>query len=65
MLSELSQKKKDKYQMISHMWNLKSDTNEPNYRTDRLTDMEKRLVVAEGEGVVNNLFEILKMIKSK
>ena len=65
MLSELSQKKKDKYHMISHMWNLKSDTNEPIYRTDRLTDMEKRLVVAEGEGVVNNLFENLKMIKSK
>ena len=28
MLSETSQKKKDKFYMISLMWNLKYDTNE-------------------------------------
>ena len=27
ILSELSQKEKDKYRMISHMWNLKYKTN--------------------------------------
>ena len=32
------------------MWNLKYGTNEPVYKTDRLTDMENRLVVAKGEG---------------
>ena len=36
--------------MISHMYNLKYDTNEPTYETDRITDIENRLVVAKGEG---------------
>ena len=30
--SKVSQK--DKYHMISHMWNLKYDTNEPIYETE-------------------------------
>ena len=34
ILSEVSQKEKDKYHMISHMWNLKYDTNEPIYKTE-------------------------------
>ena len=29
ILSEISQKEKDKYHMISYMWNLSYDTNEP------------------------------------
>ena len=29
ILSEVSQKEKDKYHMISHIWNLVYDTNEP------------------------------------
>ena len=33
-LSEVSQKEKNKYHMISHMWNLKYDTNEPIYKTE-------------------------------
>ena len=36
--------------MISLIWNLKYGTNEPTYRTDTDSDMEKRLVVAKGEG---------------
>ena len=32
ILSEVSQKYK--YHMISHMWNLKYDTNEPIYETE-------------------------------
>ena len=34
LLSEGSQKEKDKYHMIAHMWNLKFDTNEPVYKTE-------------------------------
>ena len=30
------------------MWNLKYGKNEPIYKTDRLTDIENRLVVAGG-----------------
>ena len=51
ILSEVSQKEKDKYH-ITYMWNLKYDTNEHIYETDRLTDIENRLVVAKGEGVL-------------
>ena len=31
-----------------YVWNLKYGANEPVYKTDRLTDIEKRLVVATG-----------------
>ena len=31
------------------MWNLKNDTNELIYETERLTDIEIRPVVAKGE----------------
>ena len=34
ILSEVSQKEKDKYHMISHMWNLKYGTNEPIYKPE-------------------------------
>ena len=35
ILSEVSQKEKDRYHMISLiMWNLKYDTNEPIYKTE-------------------------------
>ena len=33
-VSEVSQIEKDKYHMISHMWNLKFGTNEPIYETE-------------------------------
>ena len=36
---------------ITYMWNLKYDTNEPIYKTERLTDVENSLVVAKGEGM--------------
>ena len=53
ILSEVSQTEKDKYHVISHMWDLKYGTNEPVYRTETDSDMENRTVVAkpEGEGV--------------
>ena len=31
---KLSQKEKDKYHDIIHMWNLKHDINEPIYKTE-------------------------------
>ena len=31
--SEASQKEEDKYHMISHMWNIKCDRNQPIYET--------------------------------
>ena len=34
VLSEVSHIEKDKYNMISHMWNLKYDTNELIYETE-------------------------------
>ena len=34
ILSEVNQKEKDKYHIISHMWNLKYDTNESIYETE-------------------------------
>ena len=50
ILSEVSQKEKDKYHVISHMWNLKHDTDKLIYETETLTDIENRLVGATGEG---------------
>ena len=35
ILSEISQKEKNKYHMMSHMWNLKYDAYEPVYKTER------------------------------
>ena len=34
ILSEVSQKEKDKYRMISHTWNLIQGTNEPFHRLE-------------------------------
>ena len=34
ILSEVSQKEKDKYHDITYMWNLKYDTNEPIFKTE-------------------------------
>ena len=34
MLSEVSQKEKDKYHGITYMWDLKYGTNEPVYKTE-------------------------------
>ena len=41
ILSEVSQKEKDKYHMMSHIWNLKYDPNEPIYETNRITDLRE------------------------
>ena len=34
ILSEAGQKEKDKYYIVSYMWNLKCGTNEPIYKTE-------------------------------
>ena len=34
ILSEVSQKEKDRYHEITYMWNLKHDTNEPIFRIE-------------------------------
>ena len=48
--NEVSQKEKDKYHVITHIWNLIYNTM--NLSTEKkLMDLENRLVVAEGEGV--------------
>ena len=51
ILSEVSQKEKDKYHMIPLMWhNLKYDTKEITYKTGTDSDMENRLVATKGKG---------------
>ena len=37
------------------MWNLKKDTNELIYKTERLTDIENKLIVIKGERVGDKL----------
>ena len=49
ILSEVSQKEKDKYHVISYIWNLIYGTNEPFHRK-KLMDLDNRLAVVEGEG---------------
>ena len=36
--------------MISHMYNLKNDTNELIYKTETDSDLEKEFMAARGEG---------------
>ena len=50
ILSKIAQKEKDKYHMISHIWNLKYGTNEPMQNRNGLTDIQNRLVIAKGRG---------------
>ena len=50
ILSEVSQKQKDKYHMISNIWNLIFGINEPFHRKENHMDLENKLVVAKGEG---------------
>ena len=50
ILSEVShQKKKDKYCMISHIWNLIYGINELSTEK-KCMDLENRLMVAKGKG---------------
>ena len=50
ILSKLSQTEKDKYHMISLICGiLKNGTNEPIYKTEIFTDVEKLLTVTKGE----------------
>ena len=36
--------------MISHMWNLKNNTNELIYERNRFTNIANKLMVTKGEG---------------
>ena len=47
ILSEVSQKDKDEYHMITHIWNLKKWTYLQN--KNRLTDIENKLMVTKEE----------------
>ena len=49
ILSEVHQKEEDIPHDITYMWNLKYGTNESVYKTNELTDIENRLVVAKRE----------------
>ena len=51
ILNEVSQKEKDKYNMISHMWNLKSGKNEPIYKIKIDPWSRRRDFDCQGEGV--------------
>ena len=48
ILSEVSQKEKDIYHMISHIQNLKYDTNELIYETETDSQTWKTKVIREG-----------------
>ena len=47
MLNEINQTEKDKYHIISRMWNLKSRTN----KTNRFLGTENQLMIARGGGM--------------
>ena len=50
ILSEVSQREKDKYHTISLIYGiLKNYTNELIYKTNRLRDIENKLMVTKGE----------------
>ena len=50
IVREVSQKEKDKHHVITYMWNLKYDTNDLIYKTEkRLIDTENKLKVTKGE----------------
>ena len=49
ILSELSQKEKDKYHDTTHVWNLKYYTNGLKYNTETLTDTENKFMLIKGE----------------
>ena len=51
MLSEISVTEKNKYCLTSHIWNLKYNTNESIYKTNRLTDIENSLRLPKGKGM--------------
>ena len=50
ILREVSQKEKELPYGIIYMWNLKYDTNQLIYETNRIKDIENKLVVAKGNG---------------
>ena len=49
ILNEVRNRKTNTYD-ITYMWNLRYDKKELTYETDRLMDMENRLVTAREEG---------------
>ena len=49
LLSEVSQKEKDKFHMTTYMWNLKYNTNQLPYKTETDSDIEHKFTVTKGE----------------
>ena len=50
IVREVSQKEEDKHHVITYMWNLKYDTNDLIYKTEkRLIDAENKLTFTKGE----------------
>ena len=49
ILSELSQKEKDIPYDVTYMWNLKCDTDEFIYKTNKLTGIDNKFMVTKGE----------------
>ena len=49
ILSEVSLREKDRYHMISHIWNLKYGTNEPIYKTETYRHREQTCGCQGGE----------------
>ena len=50
ILNDVSQKEKDKYHMISHMWNLSYNTNELINETDSKTQRTRLVAREKGYG---------------
>ena len=56
ILSEVSQKDKDKYHMITYMWNLIYGTNAPIYRKETITHGHgKQTCACQGGGGGNGI----------
>ena len=51
ILSEVSQKEKDKYHMISHMWNPKYSTNKPIYKSETDSQTYSTNLWLQGVGI--------------
>ena len=50
ILREVTQKENELPCVIIYMWNLKYDTNQLSYETNRIKGIENKLVVAKAKG---------------
>ena len=47
--SEVSQKEKDKYCILTHIYGIQKDDNDPTFRATKDTDVKNRLLDSVGE----------------